>query len=533
MENYDCDRRKFIKIGAAGAAILISWPFLNAGENKASNKNGASNPNFEPDLDIALTAVESEVQILLGNPTRVWIFESELIKGDQDSLQKINDRYLGPIIRVRKGQKIRIRFNNQLPEKTIVHWHGMHVAEKNDGHPKDVIAAGETYIYEYEVLNRAGTYWFHPHPHGRTGPQVYHGLAGLLLVTDEEEESLNLPGGEFDIPVVIQDRTFDQNNQLIYLNGGRMDGMTGFLGDHILINGKPEGEFSLKADGSYRLRVLNGSNSRIYKIAWADGTPLTIIGIDGSLLENPELKSYLMLGVGERADLWLDLRDRSPNSDLTLVSQSFSPGNFRMGMMGRMQGSTKIPLGSEFELAKFFIKKQKGNSYTLPAKLAAFNRLNSSEAANANNPRSFRFAMQHMQWTINGRVWEETGVSKEETVKLNTVEIWELINSSGGMMGGSGGMMGQGMMQMAHPVHLHQVQFNILERDVSEMDPEIWESVKDGFIDTGWQDTVLLMPGMKIKIIMRFENFAGLFLYHCHNLEHEDMGMMRNFKIEQ
>lgn len=149
--------------------------------------------------------------------------------------------------------------------------------------------------------------------------------------------------------------------------------------------------------------------------------------------------------------------------------------------------------------------------------------------------------MQRMQWTINGRTWETTGVTDEETVKLNTTEIWELINSSSGMMGNGGmmggkGMMGNkgmmgGMMQMPHPIHVHQVQFNVLERDTSDMDPSVWESVKDGFIDEGWQDTVLLMPGMKIKIIASFKDFKGLFLYHCHNLEHEDMGMMRNYKI--
>lgn len=127
MENNDLDRRKFIKIGAAGAAILISWPFLNACKNNTSKQNGAPDPNFEPDLDIALTALKNDVQILQGNPTRVWTFESELIKGDQDSIQKMDDSFLGPTIRVRKGQKVRIRFNNQLPEESIVHWNGMHV----------------------------------------------------------------------------------------------------------------------------------------------------------------------------------------------------------------------------------------------------------------------------------------------------------------------------------------------------------------------------------------------------------------------
>ena len=105
-----------------------------------------------------------------------------------------------------------------------MHWHGMHVPEKDDGHPKDVIGNGETYIYEFEIMNRAGTYWFHPHPHGRTGLQVYNGLAGLFIVTDDEEQQLKLPSGEYDVPIVIQDRQFDSNNQLVYLRRGRMEG---------------------------------------------------------------------------------------------------------------------------------------------------------------------------------------------------------------------------------------------------------------------------------------------------------------------
>lgn len=547
MGKLDLDRRKFIQLGGAGAAVLISWPLLNACENKPSQPNGIADPEFEPDLEINLTALEKEVSILPGSSTRVWSFESELISGDPGSLEKINDSYLGPIIKVRRGQKIRISFKNQLPEESIVHWHGMHVSQNNDGHPKDVIAEGETYVYEYEVMNRAGTYWFHPHPHERTGPQVYNGLTGLLIVTDQEEENLDLPKGEYDIPVVIQDRTFDSDNQLVYLDRGRMDRMHGFRGDQILINGKIEKEIALKANGTYRLRLLNGSNSRIYKIAWSDGTPLTVIGIDGSLLDKPERKPYLMLGNGERADLWLDLQNRPQGEHITLKSQPFSFEMNGMGMMEEMQESSTLPQGSAFELVKFKVSEAGGRSLKLPEKLAVSERLMASEAVNADNPRSFRFAMEHMQWTINGRTWEPTGVSEEETVKLGTVEIWELINGSGGMMGGSGGMMddhgmmdddgmmhgGGMMMQMPHPVHLHQVQFNVLERDSSEMDPEIWETVKDGFIDNGWQDTVLLMPGMKIKIIMRFENFKGLFPYHCHNLEHEDLGMMRNFKIEE
>lgn len=535
------DRRKFIRLGSTGSAVLLSWPFLNACEVLSSKKNESSDPDFEPDLDIDLTAKESQIPLFQGSSTKVWMFETKINTGADDAIQQLNDSYFGPTLRVRKGQKVRIRFKNQLPEKSIVHWHGMHVPEKYDGHPKDVIENGETYIYEFEIMNRAGTYWFHPHPHGRTGPQVYNGLAGMLIVSDDEEEKLNLPKGEFDMPIVIQDRAFDQENQLLYLNRGRMDKMMGFMGNRIFINGKPDKNLNLKAGATYRLRFLNASNSRFYKLGWSDGTPITVIGIDGSLLEKPRSLPYMMLGVAERVDIWLDLKDMPKETELTMKSLPFSAGMMNMGMMGNM--GTTLPLGNEYDVLKITLDTLENNNIELPEKLLTLNKIDPSEAINEDNPRIFKFFMRRMQWMINGRTWEETGVADEETVKLNTTEIWQLVNSGGGMMGdggmmggkgmmGNGGMMKGGMMQMPHPIHIHQVQFNILERDVSDMDPDVWNSVKEGFIDDGWQDTVLLMPGMKIKIIMRFEDFKGLFLYHCHNLEHEDMGMMRNYKIE-
>lgn len=537
------DRRNFIKLGCAGASILIAWPLFQSCVNANGNEEPLKlNPDFKPDLDIELTATEKEISLFNGRKTKCWSFKSELINGESGSLQQIPDSYLGPTIKVRKGQKIRIRFKNELPQESIVHWHGMHVPEEYDGHPADVISNGQTYVYEYEIMNRAGTYWFHPHPHGKTGEQVYNGLAGLLLVSDEEEDNLRLPTGEFDLSVVIQDRSIDSDNQLVYLDGGRMDRMNGFLGDEIFVNGRPEQELSLQAGCNYRLRVLNGSNSRIYKLAWDSGEPLRVIGIDGSILEQPKVMPYLMLAPAERIDLWLDLKNKKQGDEIELNSLAFESGMMDGGMMNA--NNTRLPLGSEYSLFKIKMNGSGSNDFLLPEKLVPFNRLDPNTAINKNNPREFNFFMQRMQWTINGRTWDARGVAEEETVKLNTTEIWQLSNQGGRMMNGHGmmgdeDMMGRGnedggmenMMQMPHPIHIHQVQFNILERDTSEMDPSVWNSVRDGFIDEGWQDTVLLMPGMKIKIIMRFSDFKGLFVYHCHNLEHEDMGMMRNFKI--
>jgi len=508
-----------------GAVSIAALPFLSASTCNSGKprSSGGISEDFEPDIDFELTAIEKNIPILSGNHTRVWMFESKLIKGNPESLQQINESYLGPIIRVRKGQKVRIRFTNKINEQSIVHWHGMHVPEKYDGHPKDVISLGETYTYEFEIMNRAGTYWYHPHPHMRTGPQVYYGLAGMFIVTDEEEQSLDLPTGKFDIPVIIQDRTFDADNQLVYLGNARMEGMTGFLGNRILINGDLDQTISM-GQGVYRLRILNASNSRIYKLAWEDGTPQTVIGTDGGLLEIPKNMSYVMMGVGERIDLWLDLSNKEIGTELLLKSLPFSAG-MTGGMMGGMmrEMQTEIPLGSEYTVMKIKIDNSGGNKYKLPEKLVSLNNLELSDAINSDNPRTFKFFMQRMEWTINGRTWETLGVTDQETVRLNTTEVWQFINSGGGMMGN--------MMQMPHPVHMHHVQFRIIERNSDNMDAGMWKTVKDGFVDEGWKDTVLLMPGMKIKVLMTFDDYKGLFLYHCHNLEHEDMGMMRNFKV--
>jgi hypothetical protein len=150
-------------------------------EASGSDATLKSAQNFNPDLDIALKATPAEIPILPGNPTSVWSFRAQLLKGDPASLVDLERTYLGPVIRAHTGQKVRIRFTNNIADETIVHWHGLHVPADMDGHPRFVIPKGASYIYEFEVRNRAGTYWYHPHPHGITGPQVYAGLAGLFL----------------------------------------------------------------------------------------------------------------------------------------------------------------------------------------------------------------------------------------------------------------------------------------------------------------------------------------------------------------
>ncbi len=548
--NNNYNRRSFIETASLVAAGFYVMPLFSSCNSVTSSINpeaGTSiTSDFNADVDIQLKAVQSSTKILSTKNTDTYSYRGSLIKGDKQTLQQLDGSAFGPIIRVQKGDKVRILFENEIPEKSIIHWHGLHVSHENDGHPEHVVGKGKTYLYEFEVMNRAGTYWFHAHPDGRTGEQVYKGLAGLFIVTDEEEKALNLPTGDYDIPVVIQDKTFDDNNQLVYLPNGRMDQMQGFLGNQILINGKMGNTLSLNKDGKYRLRLLNCSNSRAYKLAWNTKEPITIFGVDGGLLESSKTLPYFILAPAQRADVWLDLSGRSESEELKLIhlpiplDNMMGGGMMGSGMMGN-KSDNSLPYNSQFDILNINVGSSRKNDAQLPDRLSVTNALDPADAANSNFPRTFNFGMEGMmQWTINGRTYNGNEVADDEIVKLNTTEVWRINNggkisnrnqnNGGGMMGNNRGM--GNMMQMPHPVHIHQLQFNIINRNTENVDRNLWNAVKDGFIDQGRQDTAYLLPGMYMDLVMRFEDFKGLFLYHCHNLEHEDMGMMRNFKIE-
>ena len=530
-KRHSVSRREFLKIAGIGAVASSSLlPGLSfVGKVLAQSSE-------TPDLEVRLRAVESKVPILSGNLTQVWMYQGEVLQGDSAALQIIPDSYLGPIFRVRQGQHIRIHFVNELPEASIVHWHGLLLPEAMDAHPSYAIASGETYTYDFEVVNRAGTYWYHPHPHGSTATQVYNGLAGLFIVADDEESTLNLPADSYDLPLVFQDRSFDADNQLVYITGGMMTQMMtemmGFLGDNILVNGKADVELDVETR-AYRLRLLNGSNFRMLKLAWEDSTPLTVIGTDGGLLESPVERPYITLSPGERVELWVDFNGRAVGSELHLKSLSFS--GVEMGGM-EMPETTTLPHGEETTLLKVNITQESANVLTLPARLSTIERYALSDAVNADAPRTFEIAMINEAWSLNGRTFQMNEVADDEIVDADSLEVWEFVNvvNAGGMsghhMGGNTQMMTGD--QMAHPMHVHGVQFQILERTIDEAFREGWETLSDGYVDEGWKDTVLLMPGERIKLLMRFGSDLGLYVFHCHNLEHEDLGLMRNYRVK-
>jgi FtsP/CotA-like multicopper oxidase with cupredoxin domain len=561
---YPLTRRNFMQgsglVGGmllgSGMHSLLSSCSSQSSTTKTPEKGTlarAPNPKFIPDLEINLQAAPKTVQILAGEPTQVWSYAATLVKGDPKSLQAIPDSYLGPIVRVQKGQRVRVNFQNNLPpgQTSIVHWHGLILPEEMDGHPRFAIEPGQTYVYEFEVINQAGMNWFHPHPDMLTGQQAYAGLAGLFIVTDSEESSLSLPSGAYEVPIVLQDRTLDSNNQLLYLgskigtprNSGMsgmggvnqsdrsgnsmsdMSSMMGFLGQQIFVNGKPN--FSLvAATRVYRLRILNGSNARIYKLAWSNGDPLIVIGTDGSLLTQPVQKKYVMLAPGERIDVWADFTKLKVGTEISLDSLAFlGAENVGGNSMGGMMNFNNAPeLGAGMMLFKVKIDRVEPETLRLPTKLAALPLLRPEDAINAAQPRPVELALQGMKWVMNGQLFEMNAATAQETVKLNSIEQWEIINklNPGAMMDAKG---------MAHPIHFHGVKFQVISRQVL---PELaagWQSVKDGYIDEGFKDTVMVMPGERVKLLMKFEKYSGLFVYHCHTLEHEDAGMMRNYRV--
>jgi FtsP/CotA-like multicopper oxidase with cupredoxin domain len=541
-------RRRRVVVGTATAAAAATLGLPQAGA-RADRKEEA---DTGVDVHIELHAVQEHVALRRGTPTRVWRYRGKVLRGDASTLEASDATYLGPIIRVQRGQRVRIDLINELPEPTIVHWHGLHVPDTMDGHPRHAIAPGQRYVYQFTVSNRAGSYWFHPHPHGRTGAQVYFGLAGLFLVSDDEEAALGLPGGRYDIPLVLQDRGFDGDNQFVYLGSSLLDSaptdnldqpptmgrgmmgrgmmrggmgsmmarMMGVLGDDILVNGRPSASLAVERR-PYRLRLLNGSNTRTYKLAWHDGSPLIVIGSDGGLLAAPVRRDYVMLAPAERIDLWVDFARWSAGSELSLQSLAF---NGAMNMGGMMMGRAALPDGAPFRVLALRVKDGSHGAQEAapPERLSEVPSPDPGVAVNFDRPKIFDLTMGMMAWGINGKSFEMLDARPYETVRLGTQELWEFRNDA------TSAMMG---MAMPHSMHVHGVQFRVLERSVSSRFAGYRNTVDAGFVDDGWKDTVLVMPGERVRILVHFADYPGLFLYHCHMLEHEDGGMMRNYRV--
>lgn len=493
-------RREFVKL-SAGAASLLAVPA--AMQSCMDNMNMSTNMNMTLD---AVPVTEGAFTTPLPFPDVMTADFSLIAKGNTAPLlnnQNISvlgygNSVLGPTIKVNNGTTVDIPVQNQLSEATNIHWHGLLVPANMDGHPKDLVSSGASFTASLPIDQRAGTYWYHPHPHGATARQVFMGLAGFFLVNDAEEQALNLPSGDQELLLVLQDKRI-QNGQLTYTpTMGEV--MTGYTGEYILVNGR-HAPFHNVATRYYRLRILNGSTARVYNLGLSDGQPFDVIGSDGGLLAQPVSVTSLILAPGERADILVSFTGYAVGKEMYLLSKAFNGG---------AQGN------QEFKIMKFSVNQQVDDSFVRPGQLSTIQPLLASAASKTRtmkikgmmggNGNMNMGGMGSGMHTINDKVFDQNRI--DETVNAGDTEIWEFDNSDGNEI---------------HPLHIHAVQFQVLSRTGG----------RGSLIATeqGWKDTVLLMPGEKVRVIMTFPQHQGVFVFHCHNLEHEDDGMMLNFEI--
>lgn len=423
-----------------------------------------------------------------------------------------NQNLLGPTLILHNGDEVTLNVTNNLNEITTVHWHGLHVAPENDGGPHTPIDPGEVWSPSFTVLDRAATYWYHPHLHEHTEEQVTKGAAGLIIVKDDEEDQLQLPRtyGIDDFPIVIQSRAFDGEKQFII--GTALD-------DVILCNGTVDAYLDVPAQ-VVRFRLLNGSTERVYYLGFESDIGFYQIASDGGLLDAPVYLTRLNLAPGERAELLMDLSNRQGET-INLMSFASELENGIYGAenpsgmpMGGITGYSSNPLnGNDFTILQLSITESTAVPVTsIPVALVTNVPYAESDADETRN-----LLFQSTQpgptgaligpFVINGAGFDMDVVNFE--VPLHHTEIWQLTN----------------MTAIAHPFHIHDVQFYILEIDGIPPPPNM----------RGRKDVVLVPPvGGSVRVIARFEDFANAdvpYMFHCHMLSHEDDGFMGQFIV--
>lgn len=422
--------------------------------------------------------------------------QAEVWPGRSTGLLTLGGTYPSPTIRVSRGGTLSVRLGNRLSELTNVHWHGLTAPAAMDGYPTDLVAPGASRDFAVPILERAGTYWYHPHPDGQTARQVYQGMAGFLLVEDAAEAGLGLPTGDRDVPLLLQDRRSSPDGAITYAPS-MMDLMSGYLGDVALVNGTPEAFLSIGAS-LYRFRLLNGANARIFRVGLSDGRAFHVIGSDGGLLDRPIPATAADLGPGERLEILVDFSGMAIGSSVSLRSLPFRlVGGMGMGTMG---GAGQ---GAPLDLLRFDVVRP-GAASPLPDRLVAPD-LPDPGAASARRTFALQMAMPPFAggFLINGRAFDDGRIDLR--VPREATELWEVTNPSA----------------EPHPFHVHAARFRVLERS----------SGAPGPADLGSKDTVLVWPGETVRLAVRFGPWAGRFVLHCHNLEHEDAGMMSAFEI--
>lgn len=503
---------------------------------------------FTVDTDyynIQIREVLQQLSSGLPNPTPVWTY---------------NGLYPGPTIEAQRYRKTVVTFNNNLPADgyatglcvdpmvmgadalknrpyMAVHLHGGATRPEFDGHPEDRFAPGQSFTYEYLNTQLPATLWYHDHSLGVTRLNVYAGLAAFYLLRDAVEGNMNLPRGPFEIPLVIQDRSFNADGTLWQSSPWAPE----FFGDYPLVNGKVSPLLRV-TQGKYRFRLLNGSNARFYNLSLDTGTPFIQIGTDGGLLPAPvtvtprpaviggvPMTLQLLLAPAERADVIVDFSAFPVGTRITMKNDAPAP----------FPGGGAQPIT---DIMQFQVVGGAAWDDPIPAHLRYVPPINPANAVKtryltlvdygAPTPVPPPFTtLPYPTLLLNDSKFMDPIT---EFPKLNTIEIWNLIN----------------IAPDTHPIHVHEVQFQILSRQAFDMNAFGNALIAQGsnagvpvepFLqgsprppepnEAGWKDTVRANPGEVTRIIARFGPNRGKYVWHCHILDHEDNEMMRNFMI--
>ena len=403
----------------------------------------------------------------------------------------------GPTIVATRGRTSTVTQTNAWNENVTVHNHGHKVAADSDGHPIDYVVPGASKVYTYPNDQPGGTFWYHDHTMDVTGRHVYNGLAGFYIIHDPAEDSLNLPSGAYDVPLLLQDKRFAADGSLTF--DERATG-PGFYGDTAVVNGVVLPFYEV-ATRKYRFRLLNGANAREWELRLdvaGSSTPLPfqVIASDGGLLAAPVTKTSLAMAPGERYDIVVDFAGIPLNTRITMANGA--PARGVAGDDNDDNGNR----GAIPSLMQFVVAREESDTSAVPAKLATITRL---READAKASAKISFTFNNGDWRLNGLGYDPARIDVRS--KLDNVTIWTLTNNSGQM----------------HPFHKHLVEFNVLDINGRPPPPEM----------QGLKDTVAVPGKGTARIIFKNEGFTGTYVFHCHKLEHEDHRMMLQEGVTQ
>ncbi len=457
------------------------------------------------ELFIPETMSGNEFNLSLQNGT------TQLFDGDATETMGANGGNLAPTLIFEQGEFVNINVANNIGEETTIHWHGMHISPENDGGPHSVIMPGETWNPNFTVMDKACTMWYHPHLHEKTNEHVTKGITGFIIIRDDEEAALDLPRtyGVDDFPLNLQTKQFDASNQIVI----------GEHGDNVpMVNSTIDAFVEFPAQ-VVRLRVLNGSSMRVFNLGFSNNSTFYQIGSDGGLFSEPISMDRLLLAPAERAELLVDLSDMTGESiELKSYGSTLPQSAYGIAGLSTMQGvapsgyNSNELNGNDFILLDINVGVQTDNPIlTIPSLLVDVTPIDESEATLTRNLQITAPNMMQNSITgpfvFDGQSFDMNVIN--QTVQLGDTEIWEIFN----------------MSMVAHPFHIHDVQFYILDRN-GVIPPEN---------ERGRKDVVLVKNMETVRFIAKFEDHADdevPYMYHCHMLQHEDEGLMGQFIVE-